>query len=309
MLIKHEIAHKVAATIAAALAIEASTPGKPTTVSYRDKLKDLELSKFILSSTILTSTYLKLIIDVLKDEKIYLSRYIFKAVKSVVTSRLIRTNTSLGYIILTIPLAYSIGLTLRLLNKLKTRINCKDDIVFTIINLYETSTKDSFMNEELTYLCRAFRVVSPSYLSKVLGNIPDISNCEQASKYTVRDLLVSSRYLDIIMYELYHNYPLTMMTYNVLRRFNSINDSALLKTFMILSTKLNDSIILKQRGYSYTILTKFSMRFFNDGLISPQYLDWFRKKGINLGSISDILACALALHMSCEEIYHYITVK
>ena len=244
MLINYEIAHKVAATIAAALAIEASIPKKPTTVSYKDKLKDLELSKFILSSTILTPTYLELIINTLKGERICLSRYIFEAIKSVVTSRLIRTNTSLGYIILTIPLAYSIGLTLRLLNKLKTKINYEDDIVFTVINLYETLTKNSFMNEELTYLCRAFKVVHPSYLSKVLGNIPDINNCEQISKHTVRDLLVSSRYLDIIMYELYHNYPLTIMTYNVLRRFDSINDLALLKTFMMLSTKLNDSICL-----------------------------------------------------------------
>ncbi len=305
MLIANEIVYKVAGTITAALAIEASIPKKPTTVSYRDKLKDLELSKFILSSTVLTPIYSELIFDALRGKRSYLSRYILNAVKSIITSRLISTNTSFGFIILTIPLTYSVGLTLGSLNKVK--INRETDIAYTIIDFYRNLTKDMLMKEELTYLCRAFKVVSPSYLSKVLGNIPDIEKCDQVSRYTIGDLLNSSRYLDIIMYELYHDYPLTIMTYEMLKGLNSINDTALLKVFMSLSTKLNDSIILKQRGYSYAILTKFSMKFFSNGLISPQYLNWFRRKGINLGSISDVLACALSLHMSCKEIYYFIT--
>jgi len=294
-----DIVLKIASIFAAAIALEASVEGKPTTVSGSSGLKGLSLEKFILTSTLLTPTYINLINDAVTGKPLRMGRYVLSTISEIVDFKLISTNTALGYLILSIPLAYSVGYLIKDNEVFKPK-----ELPITVVRIYSLRVKKHLSSESSSDLCKALIMVRPSYLGKVYGKIPDINLCVGNGDTSLIDLIGSSRYLDIIMYELYHDYPRTteLSKYLLNTLGNSPLQKVLLDAFLRLSSNVIDSVVLRSRGYSYALIIKYLMRYFNHGLISPKYSSWLRSKCINLGSVADILACSLALALTSIEL-------
>jgi len=280
---------------ATSVLIEALIPRKLTTVSFLESIKDLDIIKYSFTATILTPLYLDIVRKSIEGNNIDVSKYVYEAINNIVTNPFIRTNTALGYLLLSIPLTYSlIKCSLTLSQKEITYLdNVRKCVGKVTIDLLKRSRAKSFYS--------TLRMLRPSYTDVFVGIIPDI-NYSGNIELSLFEVLTYSAYMDLIAKELIDGYPLTFITLKKLRSLCSeINVKCLLDLSRVhdeLIANVLDSEGLKLRGLTY-------MRIIQDlvnNCLKHEYLrerikSLLRNEKLNLGTISDILANSIMLHL------------
>ncbi|MEM1679691.1 MAG: triphosphoribosyl-dephospho-CoA synthase [Sulfolobales archaeon] len=279
----------VSSILSLGFVLEALAPNKISTVSYRSPIKDLNMAKFVATSPILNKVY-ELILDETVD-KPRIGYWIRVTVSEVINNEYIRTNTCLGYAILTIPIIYAVKYSDTWLNPPELAKNA------TTL-LYSTTS-----NEDAEEFYKALRMLNPSYANRYLGRIPDIQ-VGFIGNYTLIDILTESSFFDLIAYEVTHNYELTINTYQYMKEvLNEVQSNILesiSRTQYHLISKYLDSEVVKGLGMERALLVKSYQKIINllkDSKEVQQRLiklldTYLRSNNVNLGTLADILALA-----------------
>jgi triphosphoribosyl-dephospho-CoA synthetase len=279
---KHE--SKIPRAFAEGILVEALAEGKLSTVSGMKQIKDLTILKFVRTSTILHELFLNILRNS-KAGKIRIGPWISKGIKEVISDQLIKTNTCLGYLMLTVPLAIA---------SLEIGASSPEQIVLKaseIIKVYGSQ-------ESASKIYEAIRIASPSYSNKYDGPIPDIKITE--TNVSFYDIINISKHWDIVAFELYNGYPYTIKAIKFLRKYNTIHEDllqAVAKSHIDLSSIIIDTSLSKGFGLMWGSIVRYMIyeeKQKNNILLLDK---WLRENALNLGSISDILAAATALNL------------
>ncbi|RLG81093.1 MAG: hypothetical protein DRO09_02330 [Thermoprotei archaeon] len=291
------ITASTATSIAAGLVLEALAEGKISTVSYLKGIKDLDMLKFALSSIGLQRVFAEMLSRVLKREHLDISSYILKGVKLSVNHPLISSNTSLGYLIISIPLTASIfRLWLDGLEPLNN-VDGLRDYIYTCLR--RSSVKNFY---------EAITISSPSYKGEFFGKAPSITDVENLGKFTLYDILSISRYWDLASYEVMEIFPYTFTVYAKLKEINDLSDlkrylNKVSEEHVKLSSVTNDTTVARSRGISFAILVRESIRLADHA--ASDLDSWFRSMSVNLGSISDVIASAVSLDLMVRTLERF----
>ena len=207
---------------------------------------------------------------------------------------LIGTNTALGYLMLSIPLSYIVGLTLKKgLNELRD--------VSIVITMHYTTIEEELKKEGIKDLYTAIRITSEGHLGKFVGVVPSINDNATQAKVSVWDALVSSACYDMIAYDLTHGFRTTLLALNKLLTLAKKPDELLpaipyLQAYLL--SELPDTLVLKAWGLPTTLLLSRVA-----AAMQPGTEEWnavskaLRNSGVNPGSTSDIMCAAIALYL------------
>lgn len=286
----------ILATIpATSILIEALIPNKLTTVSFLEGIKDLNIVKYSFTATTLVPIYLDIVEKGLNNIIIDVSEYVYKAINNVIRNPFINTNTALGYLLLSIPLTYSIVRCSLMLDQIKlTNLdNVKNCVSKVTISLLRRSRAEAFYN--------ALRMLRPSYSDRFVGVIPDI-NYVGNIKLSLFEVMRYSAYVDLLAKELIDGYTLTFIT---TKRLSSLCRDIDIKCLFNIS-KIHDELIVnaldsegfKFRGLTYMrIIQDLVNEGFNSESVRERVKSLLRSEDLNLGTISDILANSITLYL------------
>lgn len=279
----------VATALSLGFIIEALTPNKISTVSYRKTIKNLNIAKFISTIPHLYSLYMSILEDDAPKPRI--GFWLRKVALGVLNDKLVGTNTCFGYALLTIPIVYAVKHFNDILDPMKLAENATELVLST------TS------NEDIKDFYDALRTVNPSYTNTYVGNVPDIRS-ERLNGYSLLNVLLESSYLDLITYEITHKYRLTIDAYQYMDKLNEGKQVDILecvsRTQHYMISKYLDTEVVKGAGLSVALFIKSYQTIINSFRESKETqlklrrtLDrYLRSKNINLGTIADILALA-----------------
>ncbi len=269
---------------AAALLIEALAPRKISTVSHIKGVKDLTIIKFIYTYPYLLKHFTELAERALKEEPIRMGESVKETIKQIIQDPKIRTNTALGYLILATPAAYVVFRHIAAEGSLAKPVE-------KVIKEGGPLIKDQLQKEPGEDLYEGIRLAKQKHLGIYYGTIPDIAEGEVP--VSVWEVLQKSSYDDQVSNEVVRNYPITLETYRKLLQYR---ESELLEgireTHKEILSRYPDTLVTKTHGYPTAALLKaVAQKEVNAELWS----EWIRKKGINPGTTSDIIAAAVAL--------------
>ncbi len=280
----------VASALVLGFVLEALAPNKVSTVSYWKPVKDLTIDKFIATAPILYKIYESVLNEKAPTPRV--SYWIRVTAAELINDEFVRTNTCLGYVILTVPIIYAV--------KFYDEPIHPTWIARQATNLLHiTASKES---AEEFY--EALRALNPSYTNKYVGKVPDIHS-KLSSSFSLLDVLIESSYYDLIAYEVTHQYELTIHTYKymveLLREQPNILD-CISRTQHYMLSKYMDSEVVKGFGVEKSLLIRSYLQVVNllkDREISKNELietldNHLRHSNVNPGTISDILALATA---------------
>ncbi|MCC6022827.1 MAG: triphosphoribosyl-dephospho-CoA synthase [Sulfolobales archaeon] len=279
----------VISALSLGLLLEALTPNKISTVSYLRGIKNLSISAFISTVPELYKLYKEILQR--RDDKVRIGYWIMKSVNNIMSNPDIRTNTCLGYLILTIPLVH----TLKYVN------DCTNILLIT-----REATKlvlSEIANEDAEDFYNALRTINPSYANKYIGSIPDIRNRDHVGSTTLLKVFIESSYWDLVIYDVINNYEVTLDVYRFMKNLCSDEATNILEciseTQLYLLSKFLDSEVLK--GFNPTIATLIKSysniirSLPNDkikNLLKNSLDKYLRINNINTGTLADILALA-----------------
>ncbi len=309
---QNNLLRTISAAISSSIIIEAQSGIKPGLVHrYRD-LPDLNLKDFAIASTV---SY-KYIYRVLKRGfkarivKALFYDQLYYAVKDIMKQT--HTNTSLGSLIILLPLTYTIGKILRRKNTYNPR-QIQELLVETI---EEAGVEDT------VWLYKAIRTVKPSYITQKdeIGEYVNvwsknyISEINRKKQKLIDTLKYSSRY-DRNSYELIHGLPTIMEGLKFLdERMKKHNDwdRAVSETYLYLLSKQLDTVIARKKGLRIAEEVRREASSILGVILNNQ--DWsrillelddkYRAEEIRPASTADLLVAAIALHLLEESISH-----
>ncbi|MCS7099620.1 MAG: triphosphoribosyl-dephospho-CoA synthase [Sulfolobales archaeon] len=263
----------IAQSFASALVVEVIAP-KVSGVTATESIKGMTSAEFVHTSYYIYDSIENLYRDV---GCVPLGRTLLDLMVSTLRDPLIRTNTCLGYGLTAISLASTILYSLRVSDCGNLK-NC----VLTGYGKFEECAR----SEDAGDLLRAVQLVNPSYH----GAYYSPETLENVFK-----LLQESALWDLVAYNIVSGYSVTLDLYERIRvaQPGDLVDSVS-KLYKFAASRYTDSISFKSGGIMLSKLVK--------ELASAQVLSesevrnvLVRKIGVNLGSISDIVASSIAL--------------
>ncbi len=237
----------------------------------------------------------------LNGSRLELGHNLKKVVSDLMNHPYIKTNTSLGFLILTIPLAFMIALMIK-----EGRLHQSP---VDLVKTYSTHLIKELKEENPVDFYEALKKASIKHLGKYVGRIPSVftNDYSSLSKLRLWDVLLNSSYTDIVTYELISNYSRSLEAYEKLTTLAHVREfyEVLRDVHTYMLSKYLDTLILKSRNLSTALFFKFLA--FNWDLFNTyekEELDvWIRNQGINPGSISDIVATAVAMY----KVFEYVS--
>ncbi len=286
--------HAIADAFSAALIIEAAAPGKLSTVSGVEGVKDLNLIKFALSAPAIRDAVIRSVNNALRGKPLSLGKLVLHGVRKIVRNPLIRTNTALGYLMLSVPLSYITGLALK---------GNKDDLkdMTAIITRHYTIIEEQLKKESIKHFYAAVKTASEGHLGKFIGIVPSVRDDVTSTEVSVWDALACSAYYDMIAYDITHGFRITLLALSKLlalaRKPAELLEAVPHLQACILS-KMLDTLVLKAWGLPTAMLLSNAA-----SSLKPGTREWsvvskaFRHIGVNPGSTSDIMGAAIALYL------------
>ncbi len=288
------ITEYVITSLALGLVLEALTPNKVSTVSYVKSIKNLNIYKFIASTFVLYNVFKLILNDASPGMRF--GYWIKEGVKALINHSAIGTNTSLGYLMLSIPIVYAL----------------KDYELTHGINPYNLAVRASTIlvsrasDEDASDFYEALQLINPSYANSYAGSVPDLRNVISRGRYRLSEVLMESSYWDLIAYDITHNYVLTLDAhYFMLRKLTEDFDlfRAVNKTQLFILSRLVDSEVFKSgsvisalniRAYCSIIIKLINnYHYLEDCYQLTGKLDAeLRSRHLNTGTVADILALA-----------------
>ncbi len=232
--------------------------------------------------------------NALKGSPLNLGRLTLYGIRRIMRNPLIKTNTALGYLLLSIPLSYAIGLTL------KEDGGDLRNITAAIRSRYPTIVAE-LKKEKINHLYTAIKVASEGHLGKFIGAVPSVDDDVTSAKVSVWDAMASSACYDIVAYDLTHGFSTTLLALNKLLSLAERPDELLeaiprLQARML--SEMPDTLVLKVWGLpTALLLSNIATK------LEPGEDDWrtigqaLRNMGVNPGSTSDIMCAAIALYL------------
>jgi len=265
-----------------------------STVSGVEGVKDLNLIKFTLSAPAIRDAVIRSVNNALRGKPLSLGKLVLRGVRKIVRNPLIRTNTALGYLMLSVPLSYITGLALK-----ENRDDLKD--MSAIITRYCTIIEEQLKKESIKHFYAAVKTASEGHLGKFVGVVPSVRDDVMSAKVSVWDALASSAYYDMIAYDITHRFRITLLALNKLlalaRKPAELLEAVPHLQASILS-KMPDTLVLKAWGLPTAMLLSNTA-----SSLKPGTREWnavsnaFRRIGVNPGSTSDIMSAAIALYL------------
>ena len=305
-----DLLKKISVYLALGLITEVSAYPKPGNVSKNYSFIDTTYEDFLVSSHVAQwIIYEGLVLGY--ENKFIIGKLIYDMVKY---SKEIHGggNTCLGTSIMIVPLALAIGKIVR---------ENKDFKDIDLVTKEATNIVKNFSGiEDTIYLYKAIRIVSPSYIRKSdkfdLPNVldEDFEERIKREKITLWKILTYSANYDIVCREVISNYEVTRRTLKDLEqnlaKFCDWN-LALISTFVDLASSEIDTLIVRKFGLDVALKFKFEMEkirevkdkgHIDELIVKLSQLDEYcRSRGINPGSLADILAITTSLfNLKCQ---------
>ncbi len=265
-----------------------------STVSGVEGVKDLNLIKFTLSAPAIRDAVIRSVNNALRGKPLSLGKLVLHGVRKIVRNPLIRTNTALGYLMLSVPLSYITGLALK---------GNKDDLkdMTAIITRHYTIIEEQLKKESIKHFYAAVKTASEGHLGKFIGIVPSVRDDVTSTEVSVWDALACSAYYDMIAYDITHGFRITLLALNKLlalaRKPAELLEAVPHLQACILS-KMLDTLVLKAWGLPTAMLLSNAA-----SSLKPGTREWsvvskaFRHIGVNPGSTSDIMGAAIALYL------------
>lgn len=268
----------VARSFASAFVIEVVSP-KISGVTATETLKNLSSAQFIHSSYYIYDV----IVDMLSHKDcVSIGETLLYLMSSVLRSPAISTNTCLGYGLTAISLASSILYSLR-----AGTCGSPEECALAGYEKFEYCA----MKESPDDLIKSIRMANPSYHGYYYSP-RTLSN--------VFELLLESALWDLVAYNVVNRYSVTLDLYNSARS-TSVNElvRTIGKLYRYAAGKYLDSVSFKSGGIMLSRLVR--------EIASSPMRDYevrsvlVNKVGVNLGSISDLVASSIALVFMSRE--------
>jgi len=207
---------------------------------------------------------------------------------------LIKTNTALGYLLLSIPLSYAVGLALK-----DDDVNLRN--ITSVIRSRYPTIEAELKKENIKHLYAAIKVASEGHLGKFVGAVPSVDDDVTSTKVSVWDAMMSSACYDIVAYDLTHGFSTTLLALNKLLSLAKRPDElleAIPRLQARILSEIPDTLVLKVWGLPTALLLSSIAT-----TLKPSKDDWgiisqaLRNMGVNPGSTSDIMCAAIALYL------------
>ncbi|MEM4936606.1 MAG: triphosphoribosyl-dephospho-CoA synthase [Sulfolobales archaeon] len=265
--------YSVARSFGSAFVIEMISP-KISGVTAMESLKDLAPTQFVHTSFYIYNT----IENMLSYEGcVPLGENLLNIMDGILKNPIIGTNTCLGYGLVALSLASSILYSLRARD-----CNSLEECVLRGYNDFEYC----LTKESADYLVKSIELASPSYHGYYYSPKP-LSN--------VFELLLESAVWDLVAYNIVNKFSITLDLYNSAK---SATISELLRyaseLYRYAASKYFDSISFKSGGIMlYRLVQEIASKPTLSSYDARDVL--VNKVGVNLGSISDLVASSIAL--------------
>ena len=264
----------IARSAAAAFVIEASSP-KISGVTATESLKDLTLEAFVQSSYYIYDTLIEL--PSYRD-CVPLGEPLLKLMRSVLEDPSVGTNTCLGYGMTIIPMASSLLYSLRA----GSYANPETGVLAGYGKLVRC-----LREEPPELLLKSIEAAGPSYHGKYYTS---------RKLKSVYDVLAESAPWDLVARNIVGGFRATLDVYRCVRsKLTSGMRDAVSRCYRLAAGELLDSISFKSGGLMTSrfvqVLASSGM---DDGSVREVLVG---RLGVNLGSVSDIVASAVALVM------------
>ncbi len=230
----------------------------------------------------------------MRGKPLSLGKLVLHGVRKIMRNPLIRTNTALGYLMLSVPLSYVAGLALR-----ENKDVLKDMIV--VITRHYPIIKEQLKRESIKHFYAAVKTASEGHLGKFVGVVPSVKEDVASTKVSVWDALTCSAYYDMIAYDITHGFRITLLALNKLLAL-ARKPAELLKAVPCLQayilSKMPDTLVLKAWGLPAALFLSNVA-----SSLRPVTSEWdavskaLRDVGVNPGSTSDIMSAAIALYL------------
>lgn len=248
----------VAAALAAAVALEASAPGKLGTVSSWERSGGLNLADFILSVPYLT----KAILSAMNMPPCERVTEVLRAAGEVRKSRIVGKNTVSGYVVLLAPLAPVIE---RIASGGVNAIDAEWDTIEGCMRRIPAG--------------KLLIAVSEGGVRHLHGFVAGTAPQSLWEEYAISALY------DINCWEAINRYALTRRESSGIP-CETPPDKAVHTLFMRLAQEVVDTSVLKGKGSGWWLASREAIIKKND--------EFLRKHGVNLGSVADLTALATA---------------
>jgi len=290
-----------AASLASGLAIEASSYPKPGNVSPIGDAKNLTHWFFIATSASMAMELEKLIRDIVYGDAPCHKEGIGERIYRLYTrsSRMQGgRNTHLGYTILVAPIAVATGLLIKELRE------AKGVEVEKILNLSYEIARTCGSPEDFRWISKAILEASPTYVSKYIGEGPNIYNADK-TRATFWGFVEAFRRHDLLLNEVWSGYPRVYLSYKIIcegypwKLYEKISVA-----FINIGGSAVDTVIAREKGYRValnimSIFRKASTIISSGSKLWLKYLEILdrelRESRINPGSIADIVAIGTGL--------------
>jgi triphosphoribosyl-dephospho-CoA synthetase len=271
--------------------MEALAPGKLSSVSNLKSVKDLDLSKFVAVTPILIKELTAAATRGFNREPIHLGDTVYRITKYSLENKSIGTNVALGYAILSTTITYSLGVALSMNLDLRK------------INEALLSTHGKLMKElENEKACKLYKAinVSETHLGTYKGRVPDVRDLRKCADFSLSEILRASAYDDEIADEVIGGFKRTIEAYIALAKLShTSNNNALAmipEVQKMLLSRYIDTLVLKTWGYpTAEVLRTIAHNLSRSGINIEEIDTYLRVKGVNPGTTSDIISCAVGL--------------
>jgi len=248
----------------------------------------------VLSAPAIRDVVMRSLNNALKGKHLNLGKLVLHGIKKIMHNPLIRTNTALGYLMLSVPLSYAVGLTLR------EDVNGLRNIATTIIQ-HHPIIEEQLKKESITHFYAAIRAASEGHLGKFVGAVPSVKDNVASTRVSVWDALTCSAYYDVIAYDITHGFRTTLHALSkllVLAKEPAKLLEAIPHLQAYILSRMPDTLVLKVWGLPAALLLSNTA-----STLRPGTSEWgtvskaLRKMGVNPGSTSDIMSAAIALYL------------
>lgn len=293
------IIKKILGSAILSIALEAITYPKPLAVDRLSIVKGMSIENFLATASYISLSFYETIIDAFKN-KPNIGKRIFEATISMLENQS-KGNTSLGSIMLLIPLIYA---------STSTVMKEKPDIETIKQNLSETLALTSYRDS--IYFCKSILAIRPKWLVKVSKFDLTKENWTREikeEKANLKKLLEEAKSYDWIAYEYCNDFEITFReNYPYFKKafedFKNINIASL-KTYLWILNKRFDSHIYRKKGIDVAQTVQNRAKFYyeriekGEDIISVAYN--FKKEFENsdfvAGTSADLLVATLFLSL------------
>ncbi len=273
-------------------------------MSNLKSIKDLNLSKFIEVTPILIKELAAAATRGFNQERIHLGSTVYKITEYSIKNEFIGTNVALGYAILSTAITYSLG------NALNMKLNLTK--VDEALLLTHGKLIKELENEKACNLYKAINA-SETHLGTYKGRIPDVKDLSRCADFSLYEILKISAYDDEIADEVVGGFKRTIEAYKVLTKLYLGSRTSVLAVIpevqKMLLSKYTDTLVLKTWGYPTAEALKVIAHHLSELRTDTDIegIDtYLRFKGVNPGTTSDIISCAIGLlEVSSHAGTHY----